>query len=235
MWDDDGTVVARSPHAKIGAVAALGRRLAIMRKAWVIIGVALLVLGAPAVVTAQATSDRAADPAEGARLFRARGCIECHAGDVTDLQRQARPLFALAAQMWNHFPHMAERIRASRLATPYFTSSEMRDLVAFLVRNPAPDDLSLVGRAGDARRGERLVADKGCLGCHSITTTHGRRAGGLANLKGLDSPWAVVTQMWNHAFLMELETQSQRAKWPRLTAAEMADLVAFLQALMRAR
>jgi len=44
-----------------------------------------------------------------------------------------------------------------------------------------------------------------------------------------------VAQMWNHAFLMELDRQGQRVSWPRFTAGEMADLVAFLQALMRAR
>jgi hypothetical protein len=41
--------------------------------------------------------------------------------------------------------------------------------------------------------------------------------------------------MWNHAFLMELDTQAQARPWPTLTATEMADLLAFLEALMRAR
>jgi cytochrome c551/c552 len=203
-----------------------------------LVGLVLMALCAPGIVTAQSRSGPPGDPVAGARLFRARGCIDCHANDVADFQRQARPLDALAAAMWNHFPLMADRIRASRMTTPYFTSGEMRDVAAFLssgTPDRGPADPSLLGRAGDPGRGEQLVAEKGCLECHSISSPHGKRAGNLADLKGLESPWAVVAQMWNHAFLMELDRQGQRVSWPRFTAGEMADLVAFLQALMRAR
>ncbi len=77
--------------------------------------------------------------------------------------------------------------------------------------------------------------DKGCLRCHSVSSPAGQRAGNLADLKGLESPWTVVAQMWNHAFLMELERQGQGVTWAPLSAGEMADLVAYVQALMRAR
>jgi cytochrome c551/c552 len=191
----------------------------------------LVLLCAPAIVAAQALSPSSGDPAAGERLFRARGCIDCHGNDVTTFQRQARPLAGFAAAMWNHFPRMADRIRASRMATPYFTAEEMRDLVAFL----SPGTAAVASRAGDPRRGEQVVTDKGCLGCHSTSAPRGPRAGRLADLKGLASPWTVAAQMWNHAFLMELDTQAQARPWPTLTATEMADLLAFLEALMRAR
>jgi hypothetical protein len=141
--------------------------------------------------------------------------------------------------MWNHFPQMADRIRASNVNTPYFTSSEMSDLVAFLYSGdpyaPVPDDSRLLGQVGDPKRGQQLVTDKGCLVCHSISPPGGKRAGSLDDLKGLESPWSVVAQMWNHSFLMQLEAQGQRSTWTQLSVGEMADLVAFLQALMRAR
>jgi hypothetical protein len=100
---------------------------------------------------------------------------------------------------------------------------------------PAADDARLLGETGDPARGQQVVRDKGCLRCHSVSAPAGPRAGNLADLKGLESPWTVVAQMWNHAFLMELERQGQGGAWAPLTAGEMADLVAYVQALMRAR
>ncbi len=179
---------------------------------------------------AQPSSDAAVDPHRGAELFRARGCLECHAKDLPALQRQPRSAYALAAAMWNHFPLMAEHVRLRKLATPYLASGEMRDVAAFLGVDP-----SSLGRAGDARRGEELVRAKGCLACHSTAAPRGPRASALRELKGLDTPWAVMAQMWNHAFLMELETQAQAAAWPRLTADETADVVPYLRELMRTR
>lgn len=210
-------------HGRIGALVKTGT----------FVGVGVLLLCAPGIATAQAPSSATMDPVAGERLFSTRRCIECHAADVARFQRQARPLYSLAAAMWNHFPQMADRMRASTVAnTPYFTSGEMSDLAAFLY---AGDPVSAQGYVGDPTRGQQLVTDKGCLVCHSMSGAGGARAGRLDGLKGLDSPWSVVAQMWNHAFLMQLETQAQRGSWTRLSAGEMADLVAFLQALMRAR
>jgi mono/diheme cytochrome c family protein len=208
-------------------------------RGWRGLTIALLILCAPGMAVAQTPSPPTADPVAGARLFRARGCTECHGADLARFRAQPRPLFALTAAMWNHFPVMAERIRTAKRPTPYLTSSELRDLVAFL-RSESPerrasDDPRLLGDLGDAGRGRQLVTDKGCLECHALSGPGGKRAGSLDALKGLDSPWTVAAQMWNHAFLMELETQGQRVPWVRLSATDMADLVAFLQALMRAR
>lgn len=138
--------------------------------------------------------------------------------------------------MWNHAPQMSERIRGSDAKRPYVTAREMSDLGAFLYGGDVVrGDARLVGPRGDARRGERLVTEKGCLACHSITRPGGRRAGSLDSLKGIESPWTVVAQMWNHAFLMDLATRAEGYTWTTLTAEEMADLTAFLESLMRTR
>jgi hypothetical protein len=156
---------------------------------------------------------------------------------MSRFQAQPRPLFALAAAMWNHFPRMGERIREVNRDRPYLTGAEMHDLVAFLYsRDPTrTTDARLLGHAGAPDRGQQLVADKGCLACHSISAPQGKRASRFADLKGWDSPWSIVAQMWNHAFLMQLDAQEQGIAWAPLSDVEMADLVAYLQQLMRAR
>jgi mono/diheme cytochrome c family protein len=175
------------------------------------------------------------DPVVGAQLFRARGCSDCHGSDLGRLQ-QVRSLYGLAAAMWNHLPKMASRIRGSDKPRPYFTAGEMSDLVAFLYASDAggpSGSAGLAGDPGDPKRGEQLVTSKGCTGCHSITGPGGKRAGSLNQLKGYESPWSVVAQMWNHSFLMVLEAERPPVAWVRLSPDEMADLVAFLQTLMR--
>jgi mono/diheme cytochrome c family protein len=208
------------------------------RRGWSGLALALAVLCVTGPAAAQAPAT-AANPAAGAQLFETRGCQACHAADLARLRERSRSLPALAAAMWNHFPVMAERIRRARMPTPYLTSSELRNLVAFLAPaegdRAGADDRRLLGEGGDPARGRQVVTQKGCLGCHSIAPPRGERAGNLADLKGLESPWTVVAQMWNHAFLMELETQGQKVAWAPMTAVEMADLVAYLEALMRAR
>jgi mono/diheme cytochrome c family protein len=171
--------------------------------------------------------------AAGARLFQTKRCIQCHAiNDVggkegPDLGRIEPPgsFYGLAAAMWNHLPQMAQRIQASRAERPYFTPDEMSDLIAFLYPSKSFD-----GGPGDAKRGRQLVSDKGCLACHELSGPGRRDVRSLDELKGFDSPWTVIAAMWNHAFLMELKTEEQRGAWPRFSAAEMADLVAFLRA-----
>jgi hypothetical protein len=103
------------------------------------------------------------------------------------------------------------------MPTPYVTGTELRDLAAFLAVG-APDTV------GQPRRGEQVVRTSGCLDCHALSGARGPHAGRLDQLKGLESPWTVMAHMWNHAFLMELETQAQHARWPPLTPTDLADL-----------
>jgi mono/diheme cytochrome c family protein len=133
---------------------------------------------------------------------------------------------------------MSQRIWVSGTDRPYLTPYEMSELLAFLYApnastppGGAEGGRRIVGEPGDPQRGRQLVMDKECRACHSLSGTGGQSAGSLDQLKrSLDSPWIVIAAMWNHAFLMEVKTRSEGRAWPRLSSAEMADLVAFLQA-----
>ena len=119
-----------------------------------------------------------------------------------DLGRVARPwsFYDLAAAMWNHLPHMSERIWASGADRPYLTPYEMSDLIAFLY---APNAFNRPGTAdggerffaesGDPQRGEQLVTSKGCLACHALPgeEARGKIGRGFDRLKGSGSPWIV--------------------------------------------
>lgn len=168
------------------------------------------------------------DPVAGARLFESKRCVQCHA--IEELQRVGPPrsFCDLAAAMWNHLPQMAAGLRASRADTPYLTPGEMSDLAAYLY-TPRVVDEAFLRSPGEAGRGEQLLTAKGCLGCHSLVSPRGKKAGSLDSLKGWDSPWTIIATMWNHAFLMEITTQLEHGTWPRFTSGEMADLVAFLR------
>jgi cytochrome c2 len=209
----------------------------------VVAGIAVLIVtmsSMSGVVAADDLFTPTEDPVSGARLFQTKGCMRCHAingvggTEGPDLgQTTRRPSFYdLAAAMWNHLPQMATRLWSSPSSAtekPYMTPNEMSDLVAFLYKPGAVGE-KLLGEPGDSRRGERLVADKGCLDCHSLETPpRGKVGGSLSRLTGLDSPWTIIAKMWNHGFLMVATIEGSGKAWPRLTPRETADLVAFLR------
>lgn len=206
---------------------------------------AVLFFGMVGAAAAQGGGNPTLDPVSGANLFRTKGCVGCHAINGVggtrgpDLGQSQRPgsFYGFAARMWNHLPPMSQQIWASETNRPYLTANEMSDLVAFLETSGAPGppgavDLGtrLLRAPGDAQRGRQLLANKGCLVCHSLSVDDGRRTAGgsLDRPVGFDTPWIVVSTMWNHTFLMELEARKQGRTWPRLSADEMADVAAFL-------
>jgi cytochrome c2 len=195
----------------------------------IVVAAVLVVLSLAGVASAQPPSSPPGDSTAGAALFRTR-CSACHVADLIRFQRESRSLDALAAAMWNHAPEMARNIQRWKEARPYFTSGEMRDLVAFLSPQARAG-----GSTGDAPRGERFVVERGCLSCHSTSAQPGTRGGTLDGLKGIPSPSSIAAQMWNHVFLMDLEVQAARGTWVRMTDAEMADVLAYLERLNTGR
>ena len=216
-----------------------------MRQVSILVVVAGLCAGTLGAAFAQVPFSPTRDPIAGERLFTTKGCAGCHAMNGVggkngpDLGRVARPrsFYDLAAAMWNHLPHMSERIWASGADRPYLSPYEMSDLIAFLYtpnafNRPGTADGGerFFAEAGDSQRGEQLVTSKECLACHALPgeEARGKIGRGFDRLKGSGSPWIALAAMWNHSFLMALTTESQRRAWPPLTSEETADLLAFL-------
>jgi mono/diheme cytochrome c family protein len=162
---------------------------------------------------------------EGRLLFAQRRCIECHG--VADLAERGlhRSLSQFVAAMWNKAPAMIEAMKIRGVTVPRLRPEEMADIVAYLY------SVRYFARAGDPKAGVQVATQKGCLGCHSLYGERGKIAGDLARAKGLESPAAVLSALWNHAFISEPKPAGDKAPWPEFRPEEMANLVAYLQSL----
>jgi mono/diheme cytochrome c family protein len=169
---------------------------------------------------------------EGRVVFIEKNCIECHSvrgsgGRVaTDLAERGLylGLTEFAAAMWNKAPAMMEAMERERIHVPQLGAGEMADLVAYLY------SVQYFAEAGNAAQGRRRLGEKGCLSCHSVGGRGGNSAVDLASVAGMDSPAAVISALWNHSAVIETGAEGQEITWPRLDPAEMADVMAFLQA-----
>jgi mono/diheme cytochrome c family protein len=162
---------------------------------------------------------------EGRVLFAERRCVECHG--VPDLAERGlhRSLSQFVAAMWNKAPAMIEAMKIRGVPVPHLRPEEMADIVAYLY------SVRYFARAGDPKVGVQVAARKGCLVCHSLYGERGKTASDLARAKGLESPAAVLSALWNHAFISAPKPAGDKAPWPEFRSEEMADLVAYLQSL----
>lgn len=148
----------------------------------------------------------------GETLFAAKGCAGCHAAQkIVASGKGVRSTAELAVTMWNH----AASMRQPQELRP----EEMRRLTGYLwaaqFDKGSPE-------WGDPARGEKVLAAKGCNGCHG--------AGAAPALKGqAGSPYQVVAAVWSHGPAMQKAMQGKGKDWPRFSSAEMADVIAALQ------
>lgn len=171
--------------------------------------------------------DVSGDAAAGQRLFSSRGCAGCHelggkggAGRAAlDGLKTSNSPVILAAAMWNHGPHVAERMRITTAARPNLDAGELRHLVAHIARSARVTDAAMVQVAADTPRGgARVFTDKGCAGCHKSRLGRGGRHVSLSDF---------AERMWNHG--PAIEAARQRGAVPaRLTGQDMAALVGHL-------
>jgi mono/diheme cytochrome c family protein len=174
-------------------------------------------------------------PERGEKIFAERHCSTCHAvggkdGKVgPDLGQagQHTSLTSFASRMWNHGPSMWARMKERRLEVPRLTGQDMADILAYLYVSHYFD------RSASAARGQKLVQDKGCLGCHSVRGKGGKAAADFASSNVVKSTAGVVAGMWNHSGLMEASAQRQQVAWPALSSIELADVTAYLTSLAK--
>ena len=152
--------------------------------------------------------------ANGAALFRSKGCERCHnsAASLAGLIR-GRTLTEIAAEMWDHAPRMA----AAGAPAAVFGPGEMRALLSYLWARQFFED------AGDPEHGRRVFAAKRCAECHATGAAPKLPAPGAAY-----SAPAMIAALWHHGPAMLDRMKARGVAWPRLDAADMSGLIAFL-------
>lgn len=149
----------------------------------------------------------------GAALFQSKGCVECHTGkmDLGVLLRN-QTLTQIAADMWDHQPNMKPQ-------PPVFSQEEMRQILSYIWAKQY-----FMG-AGDAERGKKVFAEKSCATCHNDASSGAPKLGhGASGYSDI----TMISVLWSHGPRMLERMNEKKIVWPRFTAPQMADLIAYL-------
>jgi len=152
----------------------------------------------------------------GEKLFQSKGCAGCHTGAMA-LENRLRnqTLTEIAVDMWNHQPKMKN-------PPPALSQEEMRQILDYIwARQYFKGD-------GNPDRGKRVFADKNCASCHNDPSSGAPKLG-----KGKDgySDITMVSALWEHGPRMLDLMKQKKLAWPRFTAPQMADLIAYLNSM----
>jgi cytochrome c2 len=151
------------------------------------------------------------DVANGQKLFEKKNCTKCHSifgkggkigPDLGDAISQSS-VTELTALLWNHSPRMQEKMAELKLPYPYFSETEMSDLIVFLY------SLNYEDKPGDLVNGEAVFDKKNCADCHFESEEDMQKY--IAKIK------------------MAATMVSQAVPWPELSGQEIRDILSFLQ------
>jgi cytochrome c2 len=171
------------------------------------------------------------DPAAGRQLVLQKGCANCHgiAGpggrQGPDLLRTARGKGAdeVLADMWNHVPQMVEALLAGE-RLPSLSAGELRDLVGYF------SFVNYLGDRGDEERGQALLAEMTCLGCHDLRRW-GKIGPALVIPGRAASPVGLVTDIWNHYPNMSAALRAKGLVWFAWKGDAITDMSRYLDSL----
>jgi mono/diheme cytochrome c family protein len=152
---------------------------------------------------------------DGKALFESKGCIGCHTGKLALAPRlRGKTLTDIAVDMWDHAPKMAK-------VPPKLDLGEMRQIVSYLWAEAILQD------NGSAADGKKVFTSKGCAICHNDVSS------GAPNLSGRSggfSTISMISTLWRHGPRMLKEMEAKGIGWPKMSARQMSDLIAYLNA-----
>lgn len=177
------------------------------------------------------------NPVRGRELFSEKHCVRCHSirgggGHMgPDLAQRGLKgsLSYILSHMWNHGAHMWPKMEQEGIPVPQFSPREMSDLMTYLYfiefRMPA----------GSAPRGRQVFTRKHCAVCHLPAAPGAATIGPNLAQVGLDGPFKILAEMWNHAPAIERRMKEGQIRWPLLDKDEMRDLMAYILSLGKSR
>jgi cytochrome c551/c552 len=151
----------------------------------------------------------------GEKLFQSKGCAGCHIGKLAlESRLQNQTLTEIAVDMWNHQPGMKN-------PPPSLSTEEMRQILAYIWAR------QYFQGGGSAYRGKKIFSLKSCATCHNDP------ASGAPKLARSEDYSAItmVAALWNHGPRMLESMTRKKLAWPRFTAQQMSDLIAYLNSL----
>jgi len=152
----------------------------------------------------------------GEALFQSKGCSDCHKGALALENRlKNQTLTQIVVDMWDHQPNMKQ-------PPPVLTPEEMRQIIGYIwARQYFRGD-------GNADRGKKVFAEKNCAACHNDPSSGAPKLG-----KGKDahSDITMISALWEHGPRMQELMNQKKLPWPRFTAQQMSDLIAYLNSL----
>jgi cytochrome c2 len=172
------------------------------------------------------------DSARGEKLFASQGCIECHrlngaggtvASDLGRVLDRGYTPADLVSAMWNHAPTMWASIREKNVKIGDVDQQAAADLFAAFL------SARFFEMRGDAARGKRLFAERGCNGCHGLTQSANPNARPVSQWQTLTDPAGLVGAMWNHSTEMGNELTKRHLSWPVMDAQDLSDLLVYLR------
>lgn len=148
----------------------------------------------------------------GEALVKSKGCLDCHSHGW---KFQNETLTGIAVAMWNHQSNM-------RQPPPVLSADEMRQIIGYIWSRQY-----FVGE-GNAERGKSVFVAKSCATCHNDPASGAPKLG-----KGKEAYSAItmVAALWDHGPRMLDLMNQKHIPWPRFTAAQMSDLIAYLNSL----
>jgi mono/diheme cytochrome c family protein len=152
----------------------------------------------------------------GAQLFQSKGCAGCHNGKLAlESLLRNETLTGIAAAMWNHQPQMKQ-------PAPQLSQEEMRQILGYVwMRQYFQGD-------GNAARGKKVFETQHCATCHNDPSSGAPK---LAKGKGAYSDITMVSALWGHGPRMLAAMSQKKLEWPRFSAQQMSDLIAYLNSL----
>jgi mono/diheme cytochrome c family protein len=167
------------------------------------------------------------DAGAGKLLFQNLKCAVCHS--VNGVGGKSAPALGgpgytpnrMAAAMWSHVSTMWNAMDREGIQRPQLTERQAADLYAFFAGGYNPD------RPGDAKLGGKIYEAKLCASCHDAEETGVPRLAGRA---GEFSPFSLVASLLRHGRGMLSRMVAKDLQWQQLSADEMGNLIAYLNA-----
>jgi mono/diheme cytochrome c family protein len=120
-------------------------------------------------------------------------------------------LTEVAAGMWNHGPDMVQDPAT-------IPTEEMRKIISYVWAR------QFFHPTGSAGKGRQVAEGKKCVSCHE-------GGGGAPAFSSLQGPYSVVrltSALWKHGPAMLKQMQAKGIQWPRMTPADVENLIAYI-------